>query len=329
MPPIPPMTLCIALICAVLGGLLGGGAAFLANINFLEKEYKHDRENLTGRAFCVMVAVNAFLGVTGALVALLALIFLKDFPEKARTQDVVFLLGLSVVGGFGARRFLPLMVMNLEGLIRRTMEETQQNTRAIAQTTQRINESEQNLAKVKDKIEEDVQKQNQQILIVSAAMEALKRPETPESLLVWLLKSLQECEDKMELSADGFLTIGRLHRRLRDLDEAIKILTRYIDQNRSIGAPNSAYSAMLYNRACYYGLLYEKTRKADFADHAFADLARALEFAPDKEKDRALARNDNDFDSLKGDPRFVELTRMPKSPAPDLAAEQAPKSSGN
>ena len=77
-------------------------------------------------------------------------------------------------------------------------------------------------------------------------------------------------------------------------DEAIALMQRDAEAHPD-------HPALLYNLACYEAL-------ADRRDDALAHLARAIELNP---RFREFAEHDEDFASLRGDPRFSEALSRP------------------
>ena len=63
----------------------------------------------------------------------------------------------------------------------------------------------------------------------------------------------------------------------------------------------------LYNRACYYSLIYGKTKDNVYISHAIADLSSALKFGANRTLDVEFALNDTDFAPIREDPRFKDL----------------------
>ncbi len=89
----------------------------------------------------------------------------------------------------------------------------------------------------------------------------------------------------------AYITQGRALKRLNKLSEAIEVMNKAL-------SVEPGYPYALYNRACYGALL------ARPADSVLADLEQAINALP---KFAVVADSDNDFASLRGNPRFAEL----------------------
>ena len=104
---------------------------------------------------------------------------------------------------------------------------------------------------------------------------------------------LAEAADLAPSNVPAWLALGWCHKRVGRLDLAIESLEEAIDVE-----PGNAL--ILYNLACYWSL-------AGVKRHALNYLAAALER---DEKYRDLVPTETDFDSLRSDPDFQELTSI-------------------
>lgn len=86
--------------------------------------------------------------------------------------------------------------------------------------------------------------------------------------------------------------VADAHRRSGDLDRALALMRDLTERDPTVWQGH-------FNRACFESL-------AGDADAAVESLRRAVELNP--ERVRELAAKDEDFDSIRDDPRFRELT---------------------
>jgi hypothetical protein len=103
------------------------------------------------------------------------------------------------------------------------------------------------------------------------------------------------------------LIAGRALRRLDRLDEAIDLLTNYIDRRDVVEEVDLTLSYAHYNRACYSCLLYKVRPSASLLTGALTDLDMAFRCSPRKQELKLYACKDLDLAALEGDSRFKEL----------------------
>jgi tetratricopeptide (TPR) repeat protein len=110
-------------------------------------------------------------------------------------------------------------------------------------------------------------------------------------------ESEKEFSEALRLDPDNDLAViglAKVFRRLNRLDQAVQLLTEFIDRS-----PSS--SRAIYNRACYKLLLGQRS-------DAISDLKRAAQISPDYCE---YAKKDQDFASLWSDPEFLRITAAP------------------
>jgi tetratricopeptide (TPR) repeat protein len=135
----------------------------------------------------------------------------------------------------------------------------------------------------------------------------------PENVLERHVRVLESLRDQLPLSRKLYIILGRLHRRLLRYDEAIKVLSTFLENKQRAGSGgDSDAAAAYYNRACYYVLKGSETGDVAFYSQALEDLERALAGAPEL---REEARQDPDFELLRDNEEFQRLTAGHRQPS--------------
>lgn len=90
--------------------------------------------------------------------------------------------------------------------------------------------------------------------------------------------------------------LGGLYKAQREYQNAIDVLSRFVQSKTEAGEGSDKGAAMAYyNIACYYALQAAKRGDANAKRAAYENLRRSIELDPDSRKDAKL---DVDFESL-------------------------------
>lgn len=108
----------VELLCLIsAGGSLGGVVAALSRLRIRDNRWRiddADDANIGGRDFTSLAIGSILIGIGGAIAVQWALISIGKFRSSAATDDQMFILALSVIAGYGARRILPMLTDQLE-----------------------------------------------------------------------------------------------------------------------------------------------------------------------------------------------------------------------
>lgn len=281
---------------------------------------------LSGRQFCALTAMAIMVGIAGAagLTGIFAL--LKVFDERVLDGSRAVLLhsglaiaGVSTVGGFAARRMLPLLGDNLA---RKVSEIQREVTKEAMITAQQRDE----LARYRAQLEraeiEGMEAQrkltelNHRAIIdgafITLGAKSAKRWQQAKDELMRLRGQHPEDREATILAA-RFLT-ERLpdDSTEPDFHGAIKILDDYLNREKTL---DSDVSDILINRACYYVKLRETSEdaadKEKWRTAALEDLGRCFRL---KEANKIFAIGDEDLKPLRADPDFLALVAPHKPP---------------
>jgi tetratricopeptide (TPR) repeat protein len=278
-----------AFLCGMFGGLFGGVSVFAANIGSAGGALIFDGDRLSRRSLFALLACYSVVGVSGGFVSFLVLILIHKFPGAEGAQDLILLTSVAMVGGFGARRFLPMFVLNIEDTLRKLISETSRTSQELSAVTEKF-ETKQHLAAI-------------------TAM-AFQQDSDPDRVSLFVA----QCEAYTAAhpaDADGYVTLARLYRRQGRIEEAIAKLTEYINRNQAIAAPNLSFCTALYNRACYHSLMFGRTKDPSFRDKAIADLGLSQHYSTHLASDRVFTRNDEDFAEIREEAAFKRLVAEP------------------
>lgn len=133
---------------------------------------------------------------------------------------------------------------------------------------------------------------------------------TTEELAAVVTEAKRHIEED-PTAGDFVLLAARALRRLGRLDEAIKLLTDYIEVRAEVDDPDDDLSLAYYNRACYRCLLHKIRPNAALLTSALADLGKSLKISPYSDELKLYARKDTDLADLRDMPEFAELVAIP------------------
>jgi tetratricopeptide (TPR) repeat protein len=183
------------------------------------------------------------------------------------------------------------------------LKETEEEFKRIIQEIKNVHaidmeESTKNIEEVREEAEESV--------FISRAFASLsdQSTETDRFKAVERLKQDLLSEPKHRLYA---ILAGRLLRKDKKFQDAIEVLTRYINSKAADGEFDEDYADVLYNRACYSVLIAHEEQATDtekLVNKAITDLRKSIDLKPINAKD---ADEDPDFKKIKLHPEFLKL----------------------
>lgn len=252
--------------------------SFYRDDNQVAAHWKHGKHGLGAFLFAAALVIAVLVGIAGALAVLFVIIEAGKFPKSLDAENELFLITLSVVAGFGSRQILP----------------------SISETfRQQLNR----LAGQHAELQAETAKAALRVSAISRANTALASPTTPPSELISAAQGLAA----LTLPSDRTVALlqGRLYRACADrgpaaqrearYGQAIAVLTGFLQAK---GATRDIdYADALYNRACYKCL---RNANQDL-QQALDDLRESVGINADN---KALAREDSDFDHLRQDPNL-------------------------
>lgn len=215
--------------------------------------------------FCGLILASSVIGFVGAVGVTTGLILLGKFSDSNELTNLLFIFGMSAVGGFGARRFLPQIRDRIEDELNEARKEAREAN-------------------------EEAQEAKEEIRLFAALRPGALRSER-EECAEYLRKELENDP----LNRTNTIILGRLLRVEGDIPSAISVLTRFINRRDVLEAKDVADA--LYNRACYNALLYnEPPNKEALLVAIKEDLTVSFELSPENRKD---ATRDEDFDGVR------------------------------
>ena len=141
-------------------------------------------------------------------------------------------------------------------------------------------------------------------LLITEALAVASAEMASDSDLKPIINKLEGMFGKDPLDFRVANVLGRLLKKIGDLEKSIIISTTFLEKNESLDMEKGKdYFNILYNRACYLSLLYSKNKANEMKDRAIADLQKLLI----TKKEKSNLRHDVDFESIRDDQRFQKL----------------------
>lgn len=300
---IADISIFLTLVWVLSGGALGGLCDFLnrfqiGNSKEGKKKEPHDvsfqgiKIKLPHMIpFCLM---NMILGIGGAVAILFTMISVGKFPQVATVEAQLLLFSISVVAGFGGRRFLELVTNSLEKQIGEAKEASD---KAVKVSERAVYES----MALKDELKIEAE----ETIATSTSLATLREGSILSDRVDAIKKNEQILAKRPNNRALTILT-GRLYRRNDNYEHGIETLTRYIRLKRELGERDEDLAAALYNRACYRVLLASEDGVPiqRLREQGLEDLKESVSLDLENAKD---AKEDPDFNSVKDNPVFQEI----------------------
>lgn len=274
----------------IYGGFFGGLSSYLAYIIYGQDGRFKDRLQPSGLWIGVLF-LNGLVGISGAFAIQLLVLGMRFYEkvDQPRVSDFVFLSAVCIIGGFGARSFLPRLTRMFEEKIGELDKKTEKALTAAEEAKKVVatqDERSSLIAQLTAEVHDGAKDETLEFAVETARIQLEKEP----------------------FNASFVIILGRALRRLKKESEAIDELTKYINARQQVSGPDKNLSAILYNRACYYCALNEKEPNASYIAHAISDLEQSLRHSEHLEQDKLFAQNDPDLIPLRDHPRFKALT---------------------
>jgi hypothetical protein len=273
---------------ACVGGGFGGCADLLARIQLKDGRLLVGEEKVPGwRCFGLMLLTQVIIGVCGAGAVLFIFCSTTWFKTDDTAQTRLWLLSLSVVAGYGARRFLPMVTRKME----RQIEELQQKVQRDHQ-------------EIKKNEERSVARD---IIARGLALLGPVATPTPTEMNASLVE-LRQLIRTSPTERAAVIVAGRILRRLDDCMEAVIVHTDFIEAKLKAREKDVDYADVLYNRACYQNLMWAREPGHDsLKEKCLQDLEESVRYNPQNAR---AAKEDSDFSPIAADPTFKRITAI-------------------
>lgn len=100
------------------------------------------------------------------------------------------------------------------------------------------------------------------------------------------------------------ILLARLYQKSHDVEDAISVIDGYIKAKEAAGERDRDYADALYNRACYWLMIWSSKSDEVAKERAYDDLQASLSLWPENKLD---AIRDPDFKAVAGEDRFKRL----------------------
>jgi hypothetical protein len=226
--------------------------------------------------------------------------------KEVATGMIVFFLGLGFISGYLLTRILLSPILQVADTETKGIAEKLNKTTAIAIDADEQSKSAPELYDVLDAAFGELMDSRKN---AGAGNQGL-----PEDKARAFLKELERFKEnsRWNLNRRLHIQLGVFNRRVGKLDEAIQILKEFVDRKKQAGQDDIHQAAALYNIACYEAVQARDLKKAGNPKaaaskntEAMDHLERTVALSP---SDGPEARQDNDFDEIWADERFLKLT---------------------
>ena len=351
-----PLSYCQLAVIVAAGGTLGGMAQALHQLVFWSQAPVTNEQLLQESRFRNVsffgikedippthlgvggIIVSILLGISIGMAGAFALVGVFCLIDVFRSEsDLVLsahgfakLFGVSVLGGFVARRALPVLGDNVMRRVKDTENQVIDARSRLTITESNISSSNEAIYKANADVEElkktnDNQKKRidylNTVIPIERAKSALFNLDKVdhESWAVAFdgIKHLFNEQNHNRRAAILYARFLILRRRgdttPPDLEGAINVLSQFLNTNTS---SKSDRADVLFNRACYHVRLMnaapDDAAQAQHLHDALEDLNRSVEL---KESNKKVAVGDPDFSVILRDPRFLKIV-SPVVPTP-------------
>jgi hypothetical protein len=272
---------------------------------------------LTWMGFVGLTFFGAVIGMAGAAgtIGILTLVGIIKFDANSLTppnsppflQFLVITGGLSVIGGFIARKLLPLLGENLMSRIKETKQDLQAHKEMTAQELEMQQRELQEQQKAKEELRTLGARLDAELTIQSAitalTSKSVERRNTARAAIENYLehhpRDRRAAILAARFAAEPVASLGEKP----DYEQAIKTLTDFLNQP-NVG--NDDFADALFNRGCYYSKLSGKktdpAEKQAAANKAIADIAESVRRKPVNKKEAA---SDDDLAPISQEPAFI------------------------
>jgi len=222
------------------------------------------------------VTANMIIGIGGSAAVLFAMIGIGKFPTIYTLQNAFLLISMSVVSGYGGRRFLRIVTDKLED---------------------QIGEATRTSIEAKEDAEDSI--------LISKALSALRKG-APQSELSESLNIMEQVLQHRPKERAIVIILGRLYRKQGLLSQGIKVLDKFASLKKKDGELDKNYADALYNCALYKLLDNKNKGLNDDSQNAgaYEDLKESIRISPENAMD---AKTDEDFEPFYNSDVFTNI----------------------
>jgi hypothetical protein len=271
------------ILITAIGGAFGGFVEMLSSIKLTDGQFKIWNELLRWSKFWRLVLIQFLLGICGAMAVIFVFSSTTWFPQNDTTQTKLWLLTLSVVAGFGARRFLPIVTKRLEA---------------------KINDLEDKIDREREDTALNFQKDHIRAAVSRALAVLAPNVVTTKTEIHAQLLELQEILTKYPTERSVVIVAGRLCRTNEEWNEAISLHSTFIAHKEKRGELDVDYADVLYNRACYRCKSGGPNPPQNTLERGLKDIELSVKFSP---TNLNAVHEDDDFSNWRENEAFKNL----------------------
>lgn len=287
----------LLLLVVAIAGAFGGIAEWCARVLIFNGAYALEEERLTRPLILGGLLLQAVVGMCGAFAVIFVFACTRWFEQDGGHAHALWLITLSVVAGYGSRRFMPIVSQKLE----RQMEDLERKL-----------EHGQRVESKKNADRDWVREMAEKALAVFGASANPTATEIGERI-----KDMKKVLERFPLERVAAIVAGRLLRKVSRLNEAIQLQSEFIEKKRSAKQLDRDFADVLYNRACYRCILWAANPTESLLRAGLDDLKESVNTLPSNAQSAA---EDDDFSAWRSNKEFQSLVGRPFPSQPPASA---------
>jgi tetratricopeptide (TPR) repeat protein len=286
----------IPALASAAGGILGGLAECATHVKIAGGKLCYDDQEVTAEHLRMLRRSSALIGFAGAWAVLFIFVATRWWETEADRQSLaLFVLTMSVAGGFGARRLLPHLANRLKQQIDETSTKAEQAVRKADAANDRA------AAAIETSTRTDV---------FSRARAAISSNANPSDVF----KAAEELKGLLKenpFDREAVIPLGNLLSKVGQNSEAVEMLTRFIERKEAANQLDADLADVYFNRACYDVMMWKEVGVTpgaadEFRKRAIADLRVSFRLRP---KNYLDAKVDPDLAPLLQDPEYQAMVK--------------------
>ncbi len=270
------LAIALTAIPGILGGVTYGASVFLKEIKAQGTDWPPSG-NLSKFAF---FSAQALSGMGGSLAALLVTLWANRFPDQFyEIKTWLTLVCTGFVAGYVANRLLPAIADSLYNRLKQLSDKAEEAGVKAEETRQAVNQANERVTAAEQKTKQAVQLATEMVRTRDylAGKDFAQRSKTMTQIA-----TLTGLTESFPTNRTLSILLARLYdEAVGDRQNAIAVLTAFLEAKKKIGADNDADTAdALWNLANYFEVEGQQRKDPAFRTKAVEALKQSLQLVP-------------------------------------------------